>query len=105
MKKLPITARRSEGVDTDELQKRIQAAFNRYKATITVKDKRKGLSVRIALVAKAKLPFSQHKEMYTKVDRIIDGTYTDIFELRAAWVEARNDTGLDLVMDFIFEGE
>lgn len=105
MKRLPVTSRASEGVDTTELEKRIQQAFNRYKAGVSIKDKRKGISVRISLVSKANLTTAMLKEMYAKIDHMIDGTYADIFELRAAWVEARKDAGLDLVMDYVFEGE
>lgn len=105
MKRLPVTSRASEGVDTTELEKRIQQAFNRYKAGVSIKDKRKGISVRISLVTKSKLTTSMLKEMYAKIDHMIDGTYADIFELRASWIEARKDAGLDLVMDYVFEGE
>lgn len=105
MKQIKVTSRREEGVDTDALQKRLQSAFNRYRATIIVKDTRSGINVRVGLVPNTRLELSQIKEMYFKVDRILDGTYSDIFEARASWVETNATKGLDLVVDYVFEGE
>lgn len=106
MKKVAVvTARREEGVDTDELQKRLQSTFNRYKATVSVKDTRKGINIRIKTIPKGKLDLLQLREMRLKVDRIVDGDYADIFELRAGWVEANKDLSVDLVLDYVFEGE
>lgn len=100
-----VTARREEGVDTDALQKRLQSAFNRYRATVVVTDTRAGINVRVSTVPNTKLTLMEAKEMYAKVDHVIDGTYADIFEARASWLETNPQKGLDLVIDYVFEGE
>lgn len=100
-----VGTRLSEGINTTELQQRIQKAFNRYHASVQIKDTAKGIVVRVSSIPKAKLAFSELREMYAKVDRVVDGTYAEIFEVRAAWVEANATKGIDLVLDFGFEGE
>ncbi len=105
MKPIKVLGNKDEGVDTDALQKRLQSTFNRYKATIAVKDTRSGLNVRVSTLPKSKLTLSEIKEMYAKVDHVIDGTYADIFEARASWIETNTSKGLDLVIDYVFEGE